>query len=189
MEEIIKFVEDFAKAEAKAYSLSMSSDLEKYNQAITDMYSYVDPILNGKLGLLKKTENEASSDDLFMNLLGSDAVEANSDSCPRHLFKISEYEHDKYGKIWAAFVSLANHEEDLNTLDSVLFISIQGGEFRILSTSIYTDTATEGKEYQWENNGGYIEISFEELGEPISIERIKEPLDFNDSLRIYYSNM
>ena len=91
---------------------------------------------------------------------------------PRHLYKISHYQNEKYGDLWACYVSIANSYMNTKRINDCFIIAEINGELKIIAKfGIDIDHPT------WKFYGGDRELKMSSLGKLQSVERIMEPVD------------
>lgn len=102
----------------------------------------------------------------------------------RYLYKISEYNNKKYGKLWLCYVSESNPDEGNTKLLSNCFIVAQiGNDFKIIA-QFNPDYDTN----RWSFRGGDETIDFYKLGNPTIVERFISPTNDDWSIEEYYKN-
>ena len=184
MEKIKPFLEAFISKETKMLLLKSNPDIEPYNTALSEYLSFLVRQLHGATGHLMKTEPD---DEDIMEMLGDF-----EDPNPRQLFKISAYEHEKYGNVFVAFTSSENPTVRLMVLSDAIMIIEEEGELKIAKFLLYTNyTKRRDKDapYRWDKMGGYTDLDFETLNGPVKIERYQEPSDWKDGPRLYNDNI
>ncbi|GAA4272697.1 hypothetical protein U6A24_08080 [Aquimarina gracilis] len=177
MKEVQELIDNFSQDEALAYDAKKKPDYEFANQALRNMHQHTISALAGQMGLIYKTKNE--SDEYYEKKKNKPAYN------PRHLFKISHYNHQKYGEVWIAYVSTVNPDPDIKLLSHAFFIVKEDGDLKIARIYIYSNQRGMSTTYDWEGLNGYQDLTFESLGELIEVNRILEPLDYQDSLKLY----
>lgn len=179
MEEIKNALLDFFRLEAEAQTKDSIPDLEDYNNTVREMYSYTTRLLFEGLGVV-----------LYDELQDEDYYEMYKDFPPNKpaiLFKISHYKHAKYKDVWIGYSSINNPKA--KTLSAAYFVIKEEGKYLIAKRYSYTEFYTDGAKMQWEPGQGYSDLTFESLGELITIERYLEPDDYDNSLELYNDNV
>ena len=182
LQAVKQFFELFANKEAEAGSIKKrkgQQNFEKYNALIGELYALMDPalMLNSTLGYMTLTEHASLTKS------------KNQTFTPRHLFKISQYKHEKYGDLWVAFVGPLNSDNTFKTLEDVFFIRQEGASLKLVQTACYSDFSSDGEYYQWEYERDRKDLTFEALGNPVTIERYHEPEDYNEGLEHYQQDI
>lgn len=180
MQKVKPFVEAFFDKETTMLCLKSKPDVEPYNIALSEYLSFLVRQLHGTTGHLTKTEPD---DEDVMEMLG-DFEDPNQ----RQLFKISEYEHEKYGKVFIAFTSSENPTETLLVLSNAIVIIEEDGGLKIAKFLLYTKHTERGDQnapYRWDEMSGYADLNFETLNGPIKIERFQQPSDWKEGLQLY----
>src|SRR4051812_17106077 len=131
MKKIKPFLEAFTDKETIMLLLKSKPDIEAYNKALSEYFSFLVPQLRGATGRIIKTEPD---DEDIMEMLGEF-----EDPNKRQLFKISAYEHKKYGRVFVAFTSSDNPTESLIVLSDALMIIEEDGELKIAKFLLYTN--------------------------------------------------
>jgi hypothetical protein len=180
MQKIKTFLEAFFSKETTMLLLKSKPDIEAYNTALSEYLSFLVRQLHGTTGHLIKTEPD---DEDIMEML-NDFEDPNE----RRLFKISEYEHEKYGKVFVAFTSSDNPTETLSVLSDAIIIIEEEKELKIAKFLLYTNYTERGNKdasYRWDKMGGYTDLNFDTLNGPIKIERFQQPSDWREGLKLY----
>lgn len=177
MVDVKKFIESFLQIEANQETTKRIPDLQNANDAIDQYNSCIIDIL--KLEVLNELEDE----DYYERFEGKLAKR------PRHLFKISQYTHAKYGDVYVAFTSQSNPRKTSKYLSDTIFIINEEGSLKVARRDVYTSYSSDGKSYSWEKVEGYTDLTFESLEGPVAIERYQEPLEDFDGLKHYNDNI
>ncbi|MFP9113677.1 hypothetical protein ACLI1A_07025 [Flavobacterium sp. RHBU_3] len=167
MEEIIKFLEHFFSVESIAHTEYRKIDnVENYLNSLKELNlltinDKVDSEIGFGLSSMFKQHSKVFLDN--MDLLPQ--------ICKRHLYKISEYNHPTYGKVWACYVSVANPVTvKVKSISSCLFISKIDDNLKIVAL-FNIDRNTN----KWALRGGVENIEYYKLGKPVAIERLMSP--------------
>jgi len=183
MKKIKPFLEAFIDKEAIMLLLKSKPDIEPYNIALSEYFSFLVPQLHGATGHIIKTEPD---DEDIMEMLGEF-----EDPNKRQLFKISAYEHKKYGKVFVAYTSSENPTQKLLVLSDAMMI-IEDEELKIAKFLLYTNYTERGDKdapYRWDEMRGYNDLKFDLLEGPIAIERFEQPSDWKEGLKLYNDNI
>ena len=173
MERIKQFMDFLLKKEQEAiYAGKIKAEFEKYNALATEIKSYMNDITVGfGLPILERPKPDMlyKENPDYPNL--------------RHLFKISEYENDHYGRIWACYVSVPNPNEKIKKISDCFLVAEVEGNLKII-----TKMGAEPDTNKWTFYGGDEDKSLRlhSLGTPLKIERYVEPVSNDDwSLKEY----
>ncbi len=177
MEKIKKFITDYFEKEAQAYIKLKKPDINAYNEALQELHSYVIIDMYGRLGLISLSKPK---NDSFY-----ERHKNRKPTSPRQLFKISHYKHNEHKKVWVCYTTVTNPDLEFPVLTHALFVIKIEGEFKVARSYIYSSYKSDGLTFDWSAGPGLQDLTFESLGELIEIERYLEPLDFDDSLKLY----
>ncbi len=183
MERVKQFLEEFLMKEANVADKIIIPNLESYSIALNEYYSYLVVQLQGATGYMPM--NELRDDEFY------EACKGYPKRLPRFLYKISEYTHEKYGKVWAAYVSQENPITLVKRLNNIILLIEENNQLKIarfLMYSNYTEYGHQDAPYKWKEQWGYRDLSLESLVGPIHIERYLEPSEKNDGLKMYLEN-
>lgn len=167
MEEIIKFLEHFFSVESIAHTEYRKIDnVENYLNSLKEL---------NLLTINDKVDSEIGFGLSSMFKQHSKVFLDNMDLLPqirkRHLYKISEYNHPTYGKVWACYVSVANPiAKKTKSIFSCFIVAEVDNELKIIAQFI-VDPDT----YKWRFGGGDRNIEYYKLGKPVAIERLMSP--------------
>lgn len=98
----------------------------------------------------------------------------------RHIYKISEYQNQKYGKLWACYVSNQDPGEGLTQLLASCFIVAKIDNLFKIIAKFNPDYITK----EWERRGGD-DLNYYDLGELIKVERFMSPVNDEWSIKEY----
>jgi hypothetical protein len=93
---------------------------------------------------------------------------------PRYLFKISEYNNEKYGTVWACYVSFSNPSESLKKIKECFLVALINEKLKIVSDFIVSSDAKEWRHVDGDEDKS---LRLHNLGKPIKVERYLEPTD------------
>lgn len=96
---------------------------------------------------------------------------------PRRMYKISEYDESRYGKVWLVYTSDTNPKID--RISTIFVLAKRENEIAIIS-ELYPVANYQ----QWKTSQGDRGLKWSELGEPIDVHRYKQPTD-ERSIQIY----
>ncbi|WEK71304.1 MAG: hypothetical protein P0Y62_07020 [Candidatus Chryseobacterium colombiense] len=127
---------------------------------------------------------EISGKDLFLaekkfeplSMIVEMSIKANANLLvtPRYLFKISEYTHEKYGTVWACYVSFFNPDESMKKIKECFLIASINEELKIVSDFIVSSDAKEWRHVDGDEDKS---LRLHNLGKPVKVERYLEPTD------------
>lgn len=92
----------------------------------------------------------------------------------RQIFKISEYPHERFGNIWACYVSMNDPGETIKKITDCFIVAEIEGKLKFISKmGVVPDTK------KWMHFGGddNLDLRLNKLGKPTKIERYVEPTD------------
>ncbi|GAA3628561.1 hypothetical protein [Flavivirga jejuensis] len=181
MQKIKVFIEDFFKVESRTATLKRVPDLDSYNESVERLNSFFTDTLKGAWGY--QIINELDDEDVY------EMFEGTPDDIPRHLFKISRYEHEKYGDVWVCYTSVRNPDVNHKILNEAMIIVQEGDDLKIATKYGYSRENTSKKSYKWGIESGYRDLTFDSLGSPESIERYQEPVESFDGLKHYNADI
>lgn len=95
----------------------------------------------------------------------------------RHIFKISEYRHERYGTIWACYVSSSKPSYTIKNIFNCFIVAELEGTLKFISKmTVEPDTK------KWKHSSGNksLDLRLNELGKPTKIERYTEPISKDD---------
>lgn len=164
MNKVIRFIEKFSEIEQAIEINFRKRKLKAHNEFVEELLA----MSTEDLPLSRKIQEPLSKIEEMV-------IEENADLPvkKRHLFKISEYNHDNYGKIWVCYVSVANPGEGSTKMISTSFIVAKfGSEFKIVA-----EFGRDHDSDKWRFFGGDKTINFYELGKPNKIKRLISPVN------------
>ncbi|MCU0437568.1 MAG: hypothetical protein MUC49_06595 [Raineya sp.] len=184
--EISNFLSQFFQAEIKAKYTRRYSDLQAMNDALDEMNSFCVEELHNTFGMIPQTE-----------LKSSEYYEESKDyptPNPRHLFKISHYQNDRYGDVFVAYVSPPNPDNDWFKLFESFFVGKIDGEWKIIKTYVFApddyikpiDIPHWSDELNLKSDEN---LNFKNVGKLISIERYLEPIHEEWGLKEYHKDI
>lgn len=177
MEKIKVFLNDFIKAEETAHSEYRKEDnIEVYNQAVDnlDSYTYLVSENYPDIGFNLRKMTEPHDEDFF------EEVPLMEEILPRHIFKISHYENNTYGNLWACYVSISNPINNRKRIHNCFIVSEINSELKIISKFV-KDSDTN----KWINIAGDQELKPYNLGKILDIDLLMEPVDDAWSMEQY----
>ncbi|MCF2218390.1 hypothetical protein H9Q08_03650 [Chryseobacterium sp. PS-8] len=166
MDKIKKFLEFLFAKEQEAINYGYFKDkLDEYNKISFEIKSFMN---DETVGLGLPLRSGPKSDRYYKT------KENSSYPKPRQVFKISEYIHERYGEIWACYVSLGNPDSEKKDISECFLVALIDEELKIISNFIVTSDAKE-----WRHVGGDEDKSLRlhNLGKPVKVERYLEPTD------------
>lgn len=179
--EVFELEVQAADLKDKTYFVEKIEDLEEYNSVARKLNSLVGRRLSPLVTELEKDEDvlEMLRDQVF------------GKHYPCRIFKISEYEHSKYGRVWVAYRSGMGYGHPAgDLLGWANFIVKDENNFKIIREYIYSSYDSDGISFEWSAQpGGDNKLTFESLEGPISIERYQEPKDVDGGLKLYNDNI
>ncbi|KFF23270.1 hypothetical protein [Chryseobacterium vrystaatense] len=161
VKELLDFL--FKKEQETIYLGGKKGQFDNYNQLAEEIKSYMNDITVG-FGLPTLINPKP---DIFYE-------DNPSYPASRHLFKISEYTHEKYHTVWASYVSIPNPGTGTKKLTNCFLVAEIERNLKIIAKmGIAPDTR------QWKFYGGDEDKSLRlhNLGTPVKIERYVEPTD------------
>jgi hypothetical protein len=174
MEEIKNFLTELIKKEKDAvYYQGYKEKLGDYNKVVKELNLFVSDLMPP---LMREHDSPPFSERYY-----KEVVEFEEPVNTRHLYKISEYNNEEYGKIWACYVSVANPIEGITKLLSNCFIVVKIDEDYKIVAKFVPDMDTD----KWRHVGGNESINYYKLGKPIAIERIMSPENDKWSIEEY----
>lgn len=184
MENIYSFSKKFLEKEAEIITRKRVPDLDSYNYALQEYFSFLVEKLHGATGHMPMTELDSEEEYEMM--------EGYPDDTPRQIFKISEYYTSQYGTVWVIFVSERNFKESFKQLESAFIVIKESGELKIakfLLFNNYTESGDLNARYRWDDMWGYPDLNFETLKNPVKIDRYLEPSDSQEGLDQYNASI
>ncbi len=168
MEKIKKFLENLTELECFAHiEYRKRNNIQEYNSSRDRLYSLTinDTGIMSEIGFGLAKMSKPHAEDFFEDL--DIMVKIRS----RHLYKISEYNNEKYGTIWACYASVANPAGIRTKSLANCFIVAKIDEDYKIVAQFNPDMDTK----IWSFRGGDRTIEYRKLGKPIAIERIMSP--------------
>jgi len=175
---IKEFIVTFIETEKKIELFFRQRNLEAHN-------ILVDKVNNDMCGedmVLASKESEPLSmiDEMVLE------ENANLPVASRHLFKISEYSNDKYGTVWACYVSNANPlVGETKTIAFCYLAAKIDGDLKLIAEYGFNDDDI-GK---WEFYGGDENVKMKSIGAFKNTERLLEPVNDHLGLEQYLKNI
>ncbi|HRB71205.1 MAG TPA: hypothetical protein PK776_05090 [Flavobacterium sp.] len=93
---------------------------------------------------------------------------------PRYLFKISEYNNEKYGTVWVCYVSFLNPSESIKKIKECFLVASINEKLKIVSDFIVRSDAKEWRHVDGDEDKS---LRLHNLGKPVKVERYLEPTD------------
>ena len=164
IQEVRLFLDDFFEAERQLKALERRPDLDAFNQAYEAYCKYLIPQLQGRLGI--RALNTLFDEVDYQSWAKLPTPER------RDLFKIEVHENSVLGRVYLAYVSSYTPELPSFALDQLLILNRVEDQLRIIDYSVLS---TLGNPFgEWSDN--FCEsISFEELTNPVLVERVTPP--------------
>jgi len=174
MEKIKTFIAIVFEKEQIAIHLQRNKDdIKKYNEFVEK-----------ELNIYCEDSYDAEGKKVAFNIKGTiispfsdrfyEQSKKSSYPVPRYLFKISEYISEKYGTVWACYVSFSNPSESSKKIAECFLVASINEELKIVSDFIVRSDAKK-----WEHVGGDEDKSLRlhNLDKPVKVERYLEPTD------------
>ncbi|MCU0437567.1 MAG: hypothetical protein MUC49_06590 [Raineya sp.] len=185
--EIRGFLNQFFQAELDAHNARRYPDLEAYNKKLDFMNSFCVEELHNTFGMIKATRLRKPEE----------YVEAQkyTSTNPRHIFKISHYQNERYGDVFVAYVSPPYPSSNRFKLFTALFIGKIDGDWKIMKKYIFApdDYIPPIDIPHWNDELNLKEdenLNFKNVGRLIFIERYLEPVDSDEwELKEYYKDI
>ncbi len=178
MEKIRRFVLEVLEKEAAAWTAKGSNDLNHINSTIDELYSYAIPEARKCFGINKQKRLRSGTSSCTGDVRK-----------PRTLFKISRYQNDELGDIYAAYLSINDPRGDKPGITEAYYISCQDENMRIIgSKMVVIDDLTlepSGWKASVYNHPG---LDISQLDSPVEVDRYIEPDDDGFSREEYYAN-
>ncbi len=167
VKEFLKFL--FEKEQIAIDYGNRKNDFDKYNAVANEIKSYMnDTTLGFGLPVLEKP-----APDFFYE---ENAPYPN----PRHLYKISHYQNNNYGNLWACYVSVPNPYMDTKRINDCFIITEINGDLKIIA-----NFGPDIDQPKWQFYAGDRDLKIDSLGKLQTIERIMEPTDDAWSIEQY----
>lgn len=184
--EIKDFLNQFFQAELDAHNASRFPNLDAYNSKLDFMNSFCVEELYNTFGMIHETELEP--------LENYTEYQKYTSKIPRHIFKISHYQNDRYGDIFVAYVSSQNPDNDWLELFISLFVGKINGEWKIIKKYVFApdDYIKPIDIPHWSDELNLKEdenLNFKNVGKLISIERYLEPIHEEWGLKEYHKDI
>lgn len=162
MDKIKDFLEFLFRKEQEAIFLGeKKEEFNNYNQLAQEIKSYMNDITVG-FGLPILTSPKP---DLFYE-------DNPSYPNPRHVYKISEYTHERYGAFWACYVSIAKPNLEIKVISKCFLVASINEELKIVSNfTVSSDT----KEWRYAGGDEDKNLRLHNLGKPVKVERYLKP--------------
>lgn len=177
LEEVKAYFEEFARAEAHAFSVDNLPNLIGQNKAYDEMHQYVVAEMNANLGITRL--DSLKSPLLYKLRKGKD----NPLFTPRLVLKIAHYNHKEFQNVWVIYTSHQNETVLSCSLSYAYFLVESNAKLVIARQYLYTNY--ELQDFEWIGRSGWKNLNFESLGELIEIERYIEPLT-ERSKKLYF---
>ena len=170
IEKVKEFITHLIEKERDTlYYQGYKDKLEDYNKVARELNSFVSEQMPP---LMREHETPPFSDRFYKEI-----IEFEEPVNPRYLFKISEYEHARYGKIWACYVSGPNASATVKKISDCFLIAEVEGSLKVIAKM-----GIDPNNGKWTFYGGDEDKSLRlhNLGKPVKIERYLEPVS-NDA--------
>ena len=184
MEKVYAFVKQFLLLEAEVTTRKRIRNIEAYNKVLQEYYTFLLTDVQGATGHMPM--DKPLSDIEYEMLAGY------PDDTPREIFKISEYESTKYGKVYIVFVSDRNFNGVHKRMQDAFIVIGENGKLKIASSLLFTNYNKMGDRsapYRWDVMWGNIGLNFETLKNPVNIERYLAPSSWEPGLIQYNANI
>lgn len=177
MNEIKEFIEAFFKIEATTSDAMLVPNLENYNRKLSEMNSFCIEEIKNTFGMTPMLSLE--SDEFYEDWKDTPFATL------RHLFKITEYNNSKYGKLYAIYCSNVNPNPNKFRLFNCIFTSSIDGNLQIVKKYHFDDDSAMLNHKIWIEGLGLNDITFDTLGEFVKTERYLAPEHCEFSLADY----
>ncbi|KAB1231345.1 hypothetical protein [Chryseobacterium viscerum] len=161
VKELLDFL--FKKEQEAIYLGEKKGEFDNYNQLAEEIKSYMNDITVG-LGLPVLTSPKP---DIFYE-------DNPSYPASRHLFKISEYNNEKYNTVWACYVSIPNPSASTKKLTNCFLVAEIDQSLKIIAKMGVEPDTRKWKFYGGDEDNG---LRIHNLGTPVKVERYLEPTD------------
>ena len=175
MQTIKTFVENFLQAEATTSDALVKPNLDDYNQKLEIMNRFCVPELQNKFGMVHRTE--LWDEDFYEDWKDTPAEN------PRHIYKISQYQDEKYNDVYVVYLSEKNPDKTFFQYAMCLFITAINNELKIIRKYSFGDDKLIKDKF--ETGQGLNDISFKTLKKPIAIERYQKPENDDAAMEHY----
>lgn len=178
MDYIKKIILSFLESERQARNSRNSDSGDIVTLKLKEMYSFCDKSMYNKLDVIINENNEYRQPEEF---------KGQSSEQTRHLFKISEYNHAKHGRIFIAFTSIYLDNDriaELKVMDNFFILSKMNDTWQIVKSGILDPEDPE----VWIDESGLNDLSIDALGEFVKAERYLEPEDDEDDMAKYFAD-
>ncbi|UKB81183.1 hypothetical protein [Chryseobacterium sp. MEBOG07] len=167
MEEIKIFLTEIIEKEKKAiYYEGYKEKLDDYNKIARELNEYVSDTMPS---LMREHDSPPFSDRFY-----EEVKEFEEPINPRHLFKISEYNNEKYNTVWACYVSIPNPSANTKKLTNSFLVAEIDQSLKIIAKMGVEPDTRKWKFYGGDEDNG---LRIHNLGTPIKVERYLEPTD------------
>lgn len=187
MERIKQFLDTIFEKEVIALEMRLQKDkIEAYNEYIekelnSNCVSYYDEEWEEEIPFNLLGKMMPSLPEIFSSLGKSmpnfpqvfDRTDRSAIKM-RHIFKISEYAHERYGTIWTCYVSNTKPSEAIKDIFNCLIVAEIEGNLKFISKMTVSQDIKK-----WEHSSGDTEADLRlgKLKNPVKIERYVEPTD------------
>ncbi|THF47931.1 hypothetical protein E6C50_15980 [Flavobacterium supellecticarium] len=165
MKEVKEIIEYFIDTEEKIEVLLRNRNLIEHNILVDKILE-----ISGEDLFLAEKKFEPLSMILEMSIKEN----ANLSVAPRYLFKISEHNNEKYGTVWACYVSFSNPNESIKKINECFLVASINDELKIVSDFIVSSDAKEWKHVDGDEDKS---LRLHSLGKPVKVARYLEPND------------
>ncbi len=173
------FVEAFFKAELKAKTLRLKSNIEEAEQAINFLYGFATEDCYNRFGAILPVSVKSKS--FYEKYKGVQFT------IPRHIFKISNYKNKKYENLYYVYVSsflTDDDDKDYFRMTNCFLIALVKGQYKIVGEASMDPDNKSIWIYEYGDNA----INFDSPGELVEIKRYLEPVHDHDNMAKYYKN-
>lgn len=174
MEKIKNFITEFINKEREAvYYQGYKEKLEDYNKAVRELNSFASELM---LPLMREHDSPPFSERFY-----EEVIEFEEPTLPRYLFKISEYENENYGNVWACYVSGPNPSATVKRISDCFLVATIEDTLKIIAKMGIDPNTNKWTFYGGDENKN---LRLHNLGSAIKIERFVEPTN-EESLKEY----
>ncbi|MFC3158690.1 hypothetical protein SAMN05443633_12057 [Chryseobacterium arachidis] len=161
IKELLDFL--FKKEQEAIYLGEKKGEFDNYNKLAKEIKSYMKDVTVG-FGLPILTSPKP---DIFYEDEPANPVS-------RHLFKVSEYNNEKYSTVWTCYVSIPNPSATTKKITNCFLVAKIEDNLKVIAKmGVEPDTR------KWKFYGGDEDESLRlhNLGKPVKVERYLEPTD------------
>jgi hypothetical protein len=174
--EVKEFLDKFIQAEMEAWIENENPDLIFRNQLVDKVNSFCDKIMVNKMGIGVWKYPMAEP--------GEYEQSKNFEYFPRNLYKISQYQNEKFGEVYLAYVSASNPDPKNLKIFECIFIANIDNELKIIG-DYFVSNKDNTDIMEWNKSRALDDLSFKTAGKFITVERFMEPVGNEWSMEEY----